>query len=451
MTIFSYLDASDLLHAAGVCRLWYTVSSNNIIWKSLYSRYMTRARAKSRLLPRVPEAPDGEHPLSFWKKACISSCIEFRDRRAISSLNDRDAFSGLPKNACKAIRQAGIRFRLALVDGSGSSHFYDPRDTFYHAMSIAVRWYSLDFVPVGRIVKLRVYAACPIIFDCKGEACRNSPVQMTLLDEKDVAWLRDPKRDAAELCSSDKMVNTYIMTGGCIVATWKEGGELAYVALNLPLNNLVQRCLPASAAAAAVAAAAYMQPARRAAAGSLNEAALAIAARSYAGLNTCQCAVELRTYRKSLWKEQFLNLDYDVSGRGGSRLPADGATITVIKDSGGHSTFRLQEQPQLTWATDLFKDITPDLCILDLTLMEGLGIVWCISCPVKLKPMEKTEVSFDRPGKEYAITWSDHIGSVSMELSEEVDDTLLTVKHLVISLRTSTLLQLFSSLVGHPP
>lgn len=49
------------------------------------------------------------------------------------------------------------------------------------------------------------------------------------------------KVTAGKPLASDSSLNIYLLRPGIAVATWKDGGGIAFIAANLHYNNLIER------------------------------------------------------------------------------------------------------------------------------------------------------------------------------------------------------------------
>lgn len=65
-----------------------------------------------------------------------------------------------------------------------------------------------------------------------------SPCQRSLLYETEFEWSDIIKQDSL---GSDSAIDIFPLTEGAVIAVWKDGGGLAYIAANFHYNNLIQR------------------------------------------------------------------------------------------------------------------------------------------------------------------------------------------------------------------
>ncbi len=70
-------------------------------------------------------------------------------------------------------RMLGTRWVLSVSASNDSEHVIEHNDTFSFAMSICVRWFSLQFPSVKSLKKLKIFAANPVFFDRKNEPLPN--------------------------------------------------------------------------------------------------------------------------------------------------------------------------------------------------------------------------------------------------------------------------------------
>ncbi|XP_052214101.1 F-box only protein 15-like [Dreissena polymorpha] len=233
LTIFSYLSAMDLISASQVCSRWNPVANDNVLWASVYETYGDKGEAKK-----------GKDDTTNYKRQCLKSCVQMRNRQCQRLIKKINPFTGLPRDTEKALRAAGVTFQLSLVDRSDKERVLESRDMFVHQMSFTVRWYDLKMPALTSLKLLNFYSVNPLFFTAEGKVVSNGPTSKSLLVHVDLAWTKWLQSNKP--AGSDGMVNIYNLPEGLAIATWKEDGGLAFVCLGLHFNLLLQRCLQGS-------------------------------------------------------------------------------------------------------------------------------------------------------------------------------------------------------------
>ncbi|XP_063951095.1 F-box only protein 15-like [Lytechinus pictus] len=392
--IFSFLPPSDLLTCVCVNRQWMEFASDNVLWQPLYQRYATRPSGKASSTTKTkPNPVYSLHADSKWKKACMKECIEKRNTRISNILKKKHPFSLLPANTEIAIKKLGIRWQLVLTDSNKTEYCFNHSDAFHFPTSSSVRWYSLDPPPVTSLRCLAIYAQAPIFFNKDGLAADNSPCQRALLLEQrikpsDLTKKPTIKSDAVNVCTMD---------GGIILATWKEGGEIAFVSLCLHHHGIVQRAVYGTSDRM------YIPPAIKPRPDDID---------SEYGLHDYTCIMELRNQRNSFWSQQFLRLHANKQEQVDGFIRFSPVRADVVTDH-SYTTKKIQ----FPWKTDVFKGIIKDFAVLDCTIFDEFQQpMWCISSPVVILPDENAPVTMDYEGEPYIISHSAHKGQIEIRM-----------------------------------
>ncbi|XP_077868987.1 F-box only protein 15-like [Saccoglossus kowalevskii] len=370
LKIFTYLGPNDLLICASVCKQWLKLANDNSLWRKLYEAYIVTGKKKKTETQSVTKASGGgDHHIIQWKRDCIRKCVNIRNGRIQALLKKLSPYTGLPVNTQQALEKLGIKWQLVVTDTSGSEHVIAHNDRFCFPLSTTVRWYSLESLPLKRIKRLSIYGLAPVFYGNNGNALTNSPCQRSLL-------LHQPINSSSQNApdGQDGTVNIYILTYGLMLATWQDGGELAFVSLSIGNHQLVQRCSMATSDSV------YIPSLRKPPVDDVD---------SQCGLHSYSCTIELRNQRAVYWGQQFQQLHchkQDLVGRYARLVP--------IRSDVTYDHSYTNKKIHLPWKTDVFKGIVQDMCILDVILLdEHKNPMWSISNPVKLKRSTEAQVS----------------------------------------------------------
>ncbi|XP_011673491.2 F-box only protein 15 [Strongylocentrotus purpuratus] len=391
--VFSFLPPSDLLTCVCINRQWMELASDNVLWQPLYQRYATRPSSKTPSTKKEtkPNLVYSLHADIRWKKACIKECIEKRNSRISTLLKKKHPFSFLPANTEKTIQKLGIQWQLVFTDANKTEHRFNHSDAFHFHTSSSVRWYSLDPPPVTSLRCLAIYAQAPIFFNKDGSAAKNSPCQRALLLEQRI---KPSDLTKHPIVKSDA-INVYTIDGGIILATWKEGGEVAFVSLCLHHHGIIQRAVYGTSERMHIPAAIKPKPDD---------------VDSEYGLHDYTCIMELRNQRTSFWSQQFLRLHANKQEKVDGFIRFSPVRGDVLTDH-SYTTKKIQ----FPWKTDVFKGIIQDFAVLDCTIFDEFQqLMWCISSPVMISPDENAPVTMEYDGEPYVINHSAHKGHVEI-------------------------------------
>ncbi|XP_033626370.1 F-box only protein 15-like [Asterias rubens] len=363
--LMSYLPASSLINCSCVCKKWHHLANDNTLWRSLYCSYAT---SKIDLVGHRLKPLDTESHDKTWKRKCIRKCIEKRDARIPTMLKKSNPYTHLPDRSDKSIQLLGITWELVLKDSNKSSFTFASSDSFSFPMSHTVRFYHLEFPPIKTLKSLSIIAKAPIFF--KGsKVADNSPCQSSLLIQHDLCWKNLSTSHPPD--AYDDLVDLRVIGHCVLVATWKDGGELAFISVCLHNHGLIQRCTQGSQERICSLPSCRPKP------DDIDP---------NHGLHDFTCIVELRNQRSNFWGQQFKNVHCCEQNREGRFVRLIPVRPDVMSD---HSF--TSKKLQLPWKSDLFKGIVQDFCILDVTLHdEFLQPFWCISCPVAVKEAQET-------------------------------------------------------------
>ncbi|KAK3610014.1 hypothetical protein CHS0354_032361 [Potamilus streckersoni] len=416
LKIFGYLDAQGLLTAGQICQRWKALANDNFLWNKICERFAAIPTVSRQQQQQQQEARGERLPASHWKKMCLKKCEEERNKRAFKLLGKVNPYSGIPKNAEKAIKSAGISFQLSMVDRQGKENPLYSRDIFYHCMCLSVRWYDLQVLPLKEICNVKIFSCNPLFFMSDGRPYSNSPYQRSLLMSFDLKW-EDYKRTAAPI-GADDMVDLYSLPQGLLVAVWKADSELAFVSVGLHLNGLLQKCLKGNPTEI------YTVPAHKIRPDDID---------SKYGLHDYSCTIEFRTMRQSIWHYQFRNLycKADKMGPGFAEFP-------IIRRDVPSDHAMLPKKLNFPWKTEAFKGTVENGIWLDVTVMdEKKEIFWHKSSAVKItSQMMQSNLNFEFTNQEiFHITCADDKGKIYMEMSQnDQKEFFIIVLDLMLSL-----------------
>ncbi|XP_077983284.1 F-box only protein 15-like [Glandiceps talaboti] len=393
LKVFSYLGPNDLLLCAGVCKKWLKLSNDNFLWKKLYQIYVVNVQKKKKGKVCVDVSGDGN--LKEWKAECIKRCVNVRNGRVQTLLKKIHPYTGLPSHTQQTLQKLGVVWQLVLTDRNGQEYIIAHSDVFFFPMSATIRWYSLNIPPLTSLKRLTFYGLAPVFYGDDGNALKNSPCQRSLLLQQDFDWSRWSSQHTPD--GQDNTVNIYVLTHGLMLATWKEGSELAFVSLCLHNHHLIQRSTMGTSNNI------YIPKVQKPPLDDVD---------TQYGLHGYSCTIELRHQRAVYWGQQFKQLHCDKQNLVGRH-----ARLVPIRSDVTYDHSYTNKKINLPWKTDVFKGIVQDMCILDVTVLDDQNTpMWCLSSPVKLKPSTEANVNFHYEGESYFIDYDNDIGRVHIQL-----------------------------------
>ncbi|GFO02708.1 F-box only protein 15 [Plakobranchus ocellatus] len=162
--IFWKLQIGDLITASQVCRRWYRVTGDNLLWKRYYCKFVGPTSSE-------PEdtMPIQELDRCCWKNLCLKRCKIKRDQIYLKKWKHPDSYTGLKQRPELTLGKVGVRFELSFLGpDSGSSgkptHILSHDDAFWLTTSASVRWYGLVFPDVKMIKGFHIHACSPLMF-----------------------------------------------------------------------------------------------------------------------------------------------------------------------------------------------------------------------------------------------------------------------------------------------
>ncbi|XP_020609749.1 F-box only protein 15-like isoform X2 [Orbicella faveolata] len=310
LTIFKCLGPSELLICAQVCHKWSAVSKESETKEECFD----------------------------WKHEMIKRCIDRRNDEILTLqlVKKLSPYTGLSTEVPHALRLGDVRWKLCVTDTSGKKH-WSTADCFnVFKSSVCVRWYSLQLPPLSRLKTLQVFAFVPIFFHRNWTPHENSATTRSLILHQDL-------RSGGVVLSQDKavsasdMITAHILCqcilAACWTASWKEGGELAFITLCLHHHNLTRRILFGSRDRA------FVPPAHKPVPDDIDP--------QY-GLHGYRVMIELRNHKVTLWERQYRELYQQY---------VTGSYVCLGERGHAHGSF--EKRLSLPWKTELFKNILP--------------------------------------------------------------------------------------------
>ncbi|VDI65321.1 F-box protein 15, partial [Mytilus galloprovincialis] len=286
LKIFGYLSIGELLSVAQVCHLWHLLSSDNLLWKPLLQSCVPSQVGSQQL---------GDLKSSNLKSSFMQRCIEMRNKRILKLLKKNNPYTGVIhcKDVENAFKFGGISWQIVMTDTSGNEHCLQHQDISYHLMSVSVRWFSLKMIPANNVKKLSLYSCNPLFHDSKtGKVVSNGPYQRSLLYSMDHKL--SSALDKLKPVGTDENLKVFALEDGITIGVWKEGGEIAFIAIAAGLPGLVKKCIMGTASKM------YQSP---------KEKSLACLPESTYGLYGYSCTIQLRTMKQEIWDQQFTNVE----------------------------------------------------------------------------------------------------------------------------------------------
>lgn len=402
LTIFKYLGPSELLTCAQVCHKWSAVSKESWFWQ--------------RLLPNLPKGvrdsltfSETKEECFDWKHEMIKRCIKVRNHEILSLqlVKKLSPYTGLSTDVPHALRLGDVRWKLCVTDTSGKKYWAtaDCHDDVFKS-SVSVRWYSLQLPSLSRLKTLQVFAFVPIFFHKNWKPHKNSATTRSLILQQDL-------RSGGAVLSQDKavsasdMITAHILCqcilAACWTASWKDGGELAFITLCLHHHNLTRRILFGSHDRV------FVPPPHKPVPDDIDP--------QY-GLHGYRVMIELRNHKVALWGRQYRELYQQY---------VTDSYVCLGERGRVHGSF--EKRLSLPWKTELFKNILPDMCFLDVTVLHGRkDPFWCLSSPVKILKNNSPDGDFSSEGVKQFIEYSDERGTVRLDFLwiEDEEQTIVT-------------------------
>ncbi|XP_048576565.1 F-box only protein 15 isoform X2 [Nematostella vectensis] len=383
--IFKFLSPSELLKCAQVCRHWSQLTTESCLWENIFLKVPLGVR---QLFSFEETKEEGFN----WKKEVIKRCITARNNMVLKPRKEQRprVYQGKP-GLQGHLAFLSVKWKLCFMDTNGNDHWVSVGRMLYHRHSVSVHWGSVTLPPLQRLKNLRVYAFVPVFYNKEWVPHKNSATTRSLILQYDMKLKENIVEQKSALTDDDLVTLHNLPNGttiGCWKASWKGGGEIAFVTVNLPHHKLARRILLGSSSqvcriAPHVPVLDDIDP-------------------RY-GLHGYTAELMLRTENMTFLEHHFRDLrDGYVTGD------------EVIFTSFNNEVCRLHgETLWLPWKTELFKGTLKDSCILDLVFKdEHKKNMWSVSSLVCAKKNSQPDVDYSREGEKYIVEYRDDHGAV---------------------------------------
>ncbi|KAJ7360632.1 F-box only protein 15 [Desmophyllum pertusum] len=395
LKIFKYLSPSELLVCAQVCHKWSTVSRESSLWQWLLPKLPKRVRDSLTFKETKEEGFD-------WKSEMIKRCINARNEEILKLQISKklSPYTGLSTEVPHALRLGDVRWKLCITDTSGKEHWSSADCFNLFESSLCVRWYSLQLPSLSRLKTLRVFAFVPIFFHRNWKSHVNSATTRSLILQQDLRS-KGVMLSQEKAVSESGMITAHIICPSilatCWSASWKDGGELAFITLCLHHRDLTRRVLLGSHDRT------FVPPPHQPVPDDIDP--------KY-GLHGYRATIELRNHKATLWGQQYREMYQQYV-----------SDSYVCLGDPGHEHGSFQKRLSLPWKTELFKGILPDMCFLDVTVLHGRSVpFWCFSSPVKIVSNKAPDGDFSSEGEKLFIEYSDEHGSIRLDFIFTMED-----------------------------
>lgn len=399
LKIFKYLSPSELLVCAQVCHKWSAVSQDSCLWEPLLPYLPKRVRDNLTFKETKEEGFD-------WKREVIKRCIRARNEEMLRK-RGVSPYTGLQKDAFHPLRFTDIRWKLCVTDTSGKEYWRSSDCSTLFQSSLCVRWYSLNLPPLSRLKTLQVFSFVPVFFNRSWKPHYESATTRSLVLQFDLCSKGSRMAlSQATAVSGAGMITAHVICSSvlaaCWSASWKDGGELAFLTLCLHQHNLTKKVLLGSHCRTFIPSAHVPVP---------NDIDPKY------GLHGYSATIELRNHKATFWGRQFRELYQQYL-----------ADSYVSLGGGSHEHGSFSRKLSLPWKTELFKNVLPDMCFLDVTVLHDRKPFWCFSSPVKVLINKVLDGDFTSEGEKQFIEFSDEHGSLRMDFLwiEDEEQTLVT-------------------------
>uniref|UniRef100_A0A2D4MJF1 F-box domain-containing protein n=4 Tax=Micrurus spixii TaxID=129469 RepID=A0A2D4MJF1_9SAUR len=170
LKILSYLDVASLLCIGCVNKLFYDLSSDNVIWFKIYSKSFlpkikvwktTSVQEKDCTSLSFPELQDSKS--SCWKREYFMKKIAAQRSSVIQLLKPINTYTGLPLKTKEAIKISALRWVILLKDQNGKEHEMDQADISFNETSVTVYWYNNEWPPLDTLSTLHLFGVIPVL------------------------------------------------------------------------------------------------------------------------------------------------------------------------------------------------------------------------------------------------------------------------------------------------
>lgn len=399
LKIFKYLSPSELLVCAQVCHQWTIITKESLLWKPLLFKLPKQVRDSLTFEETKGEGFD-------WKSEIIKRSINARNKEILGLRKRRKTspYTGLPNEAPQSSKPyllGDVRWKLCVTDTSGKEHWLLADSSKLFASSLCIRWYSIQIPPLTRLKVLQVFAFLPVFYHRNWTPNENSACTRALVLQEDLRNSRGAMMSRETAISEGGLITAHVispsMLAACWSASWKDGGELAFITVCLHHHNLTEKILFGSHDRT------YVPPPHQPAQDDIDP--------QY-GLQGYSATIELRNHVTTLWGRQYRELY--------QQYVTD--SYVCLGGRGSEHGF-FEKQLSLPWKTELFKNVLPDICFLDVTVLhEGKVPFWCMSVPVRVFSNKAHDGDFSSEGEKLFIEYRDEHGIIRIDLLKIEND-----------------------------
>ncbi|CAH3193685.1 unnamed protein product [Porites evermanni] len=384
LKIFRYLSPSELLVCAQVCHQWTIITKESLLWKPLLFKLPKQVRDSLTFEETKGEGFD-------WKSEIIKRSINARNKEILGLRKKRkkSPYTGLPNEAPQSSKPyllGDVRWKLCVTDTSGKEHWLPAGSSKLFASSLCIRWYSLQLPPLARLKVLQVFAFLPVFYHRNWTPNENSACARSLVLQEDLRNSRGAMMSLGTAISEGGLITAHVISpsilAACWSASWKDGGELAFITVCLHHHNLTEKILFGSHDRFASPSGSLKNPSARDSPGFFFVFYLSTFA--FKGGNFIHCQ---RDTLPQFSPPRAFNL------------------------CGPH--WPLVCPCSLVNAQKLGQDI----CFLDVTVLhEGKLPFWCMSVPVRVFSNKSHDGDFSSEGEKLFIEYSDEHGIIRIDL-----------------------------------
>uniref|UniRef100_A0A4W3HVI5 F-box protein 15 n=1 Tax=Callorhinchus milii TaxID=7868 RepID=A0A4W3HVI5_CALMI len=381
---FSYLDTCSLLCAGCVCKRFYRVSNDNLIWYGLYSNCfkfkgkLWKPKAVESVTESFSTISIQDKPAGHWKRAFIQKCIGVGRRGVEQLLKPINHFTGLPSKLKEAVRALEVTWKIVLQDRTGREHSLEQSKVFLSDTSATLYWYSALWPPLDSLKTLCLYGVTPLHLPNITSAM-NRPSKLSLLFEYELTHLEN----SSTYMRCDKLVRLQCLHPSILLGLWQ-----------------------------------YSPPS--------HEPVLDDIDPEY-GLHGYYLHITLHSGQSCYMSGSFRSL-FCKKGKNNylfQRIPS--------KKESQHST--ISGKLCLPWNTEFLSG--KHCCFMDVTVLdEAEKPFWCVSSPVAVYESSTSATRYDYLGKSQTIDYSDSEGRVHMNLMWLEEERQYYLVNLVLYLST---------------
>eukprot|EP00062_Callorhinchus_milii_P004065 gi/632942046/ref/XP_007886200.1/ PREDICTED: F-box only protein 15 isoform X2 [Callorhinchus milii] len=415
---FSYLDTCSLLCAGCVCKRFYRVSNDNLIWYGLYSNCfkfkgkLWKPKAVESVTESFSTISIQDKPAGHWKRAFIQKCIGVGRRGVEQLLKPINHFTGLPSKLKEAVRALEVTWKIVLQDRTGREHSLEQSKVFLSDTSATLYWYSALWPPLDSLKTLCLYGVTPLHLPNITSAM-NRPSKLSLLFEYELTHLEN----SSTYMRCDKLVRLQCLHPSILLGLWQDGRELAFIVANLHFHQLIEKSTLGSTICQ------YSPPSHEPVLDDIDPEYGLHGYYLHITLHSGQSCYMSGSFRSLFCKKEYIR-------NGFLRL-----TAVSSKKESQHST--ISGKLCLPWNTEFLSGKVQHCCFMDVTVLdEAEKPFWCVSSPVAVYESSTSATRYDYLGKSQTIDYSDSEGRVHMNLMWLEEERQYYLVNLVLYLST---------------